>query len=264
MFSSSINASSSADALSSPADTLVGWTKEVEEALAQQPEINITPVSTFIPIYRRPTTPTYEIQGAIPSLVGDVLMDIFQHSNEIVITPFTSFLVAGHPGIIFLDGVPSPNFQEALGRGCRLERKTLAFCTEIRIYHSRSAITIIDVEDILDPFEGELLATPTNSLLSLDSLVFEPRHYGFGAVLGFYSQTADGHFVKVIIRFNRRLYEDGIQVERKVFVSFWVHKDHVALLSEDRRLLNEDSVLLDQPDIIVSPSSARYTVHIFD
>lgn len=191
-------------------------------------------------------------------------MDIFQHSNEIVITPFTSFLVAGHPGIIFLDGVPSPNFQEALGRGCRLERKTLAFCTEIRIYHSRSAITIIDVEDILDPFEGELLATPTNSLLSLDSLVFEPRHYGFGAVLGFYSQTADGHFVKVIIRFNRRLYEDGIQVERKVFVSFWVHKDHVALLSEDRRLLNEDSVLLDQPDIIVSPSSARYTVHIFD
>ncbi|KAJ8694933.1 hypothetical protein PTI98_007565 [Pleurotus ostreatus] len=195
--------SSSANALSSPVDTLVGWTKEVEEALAQQPKINIALVSTFIPINQRPTTPTYEIEGAIPSLPGT--QELFSWTVYHLLTS-----------------------KKLLEGDVVLERKTLAFCTEIQIFHSRSAITIIDMEDILDPFEGELLAIPTNSLLSLDSLVFEPRHYGFGAVLGFYSQTANGHFVKVIIWFNRRLYEDRIQVERKVFVSFWVHKDHVA------------------------------------
>ncbi|KAF7419252.1 hypothetical protein PC9H_001839 [Pleurotus ostreatus] len=241
------------------------WGRELEEALAQQPDIIIPPISFFLPAFRPlDSTPTVEVPGAIPSLIGDVLTDIFQHTNEIVITALTPFLLAGHPGIIFLDGVPSPALKEALGRGCRLERKTLAFCTEIRIFHPRSAITVIDVEDILDPFEGQLLASPTNSLLSLDSIVFEPRHYGFGAVVGFHSQTSDGHFIRVIIRFNRRLYDEGLQVEHKVFVSFWFHKDHVALLSEDRRLLDEDSALLDQPEIIVAPSSMRYKVHIFD
>ncbi|KAF9488384.1 hypothetical protein BDN71DRAFT_1499500 [Pleurotus eryngii] len=226
---------------------------------------------TFVPMFARAPSPTIhespnEVSTplpAVPSLIGKILTKLFKHSNHVVITPMTELLTIGDQGVLLLDELPTPDIKKALGEGCKIERTTLAFVIEIRIFHAACFIVSLDIETILEPFEGQLLISPTNGQLSMESLVFDPRYYGFGAVVRFFTQTSDGYFVKVIIRFILREEEKGVQVERKLFVAGWVHRDHIILHDKDRRYLEKDSLILDIPAIMVEPSSSRYKVHIF-
>ncbi|KAF9499086.1 hypothetical protein BDN71DRAFT_1428413 [Pleurotus eryngii] len=200
---------------------------------------------------------------AIPSLIGKILMNLFKYSNHIVITPITELLAIGDQGVLFLDELSTPNIKKALGKGCKIEQTTLAFVSEIRIFHAACLIVSLDIKTILKPFEGQLLISPTNGQLSMESLVFDPHYYGFRAVVGFFMQTSDRYFVKVIICFILREEEKGAQVEHKFFVAGWVHQDHIILHDEDRRYLEMNSLILDIPTIMVEPSSSHYKVHIF-
>ncbi|KAF9488262.1 hypothetical protein BDN71DRAFT_1499546 [Pleurotus eryngii] len=164
---------------------------------------------TFAPMFvRAPSPATHELPNevstpfpAIPSLIGKILMKLFKHSNHIVITPMTELLTIGDQGVLFLDELPTSDIKKALGKGCKIEQTTLAFIIEIRIFHAACFIVSLNIKTILKPFEGQLLISPTNGQLSMESLVFDPHYYGFGAVVGFFTQTSDGYFVKVIIHF---------------------------------------------------------------
>ncbi|KAF9491470.1 hypothetical protein BDN71DRAFT_1433977 [Pleurotus eryngii] len=191
-------------------------------------------------------------------LIGKILTKLFKHSNHVVITPMTELLTIGDQGVLFLDELPTPDIKKALGKGCKIERTTLAFVSKIHIFHAACLIISLNIETILEPFEGQLLISPTNGQLSMESLVFDPRYYGFGAVVGFFTQTSDGYFVKVILHFILREEEKGAQVEHKFFVAGWVHRGHIILHDEDRCYLEKDSLILDTPAIMVEPSSSRY------
>ncbi|KAL4252756.1 hypothetical protein AB1N83_014467 [Pleurotus pulmonarius] len=197
------------------------------------------------------------------ALWGEPLDDIFNTLNALTITP--ALVHMGHPGVLFLDGLIDPRIKEALGEEAQLSRTTNAFFTEIRIFYPACDVNPITIETILEPFEGQLHVIPTRGLLSMESLVFDPRTYGFGAIAGYFSRTSDGYYVKIVIRFNKRETRGKGHrvVERKLFVAAWVHRDHVSLGTEDRRLLQLDSLILSKPDFVKVPLSTRYVTLIF-
>ncbi|KAG9219984.1 hypothetical protein CCMSSC00406_0006897 [Pleurotus cornucopiae] len=227
-------------------------------------------IVTMPPTFVRNDSPTpvlctsvFKTASSVSSLLGDIISALFEHWNEFLISPTAPRLSSTFPGVIFLDGTADPDFATALGENCHLKRTTLAFFVEIRIYHPVSNITPITVNSIVEPFEGELLFTPTHGELSMDSVVFDPHHYGFGAVIGFFAQSSDGHFLKIILRFNTWRELGGTRERSKLFVAGWIHRDDIELRPEDRRYLEEDSCILDRPEIKVAPPSAQYIVHIF-
>ncbi|KAF9489952.1 hypothetical protein BDN71DRAFT_1525511 [Pleurotus eryngii] len=201
--------------------------------------------------------------SSVPSLLGEIITGLFEHFNEFIISLATSLLTLGNPGVLFLDGTAEPNFMLVLGEDCWLKCTTLAFIMEIHIYHPASEVIPIIVNTITEPFVGELLFTPTYGELSMESIIFDPRYYGFGVVIGFFAQSSDGHFLKLILHFNAWRDLGGIQERSKLFVVGWVHWDHMDLCPEDHHCLEENSRILDKPSIQVEPLSTRYIVYIF-
>ncbi|KAL4250510.1 hypothetical protein AB1N83_014428 [Pleurotus pulmonarius] len=193
-----MSASSSTNTFQRPAPAAF----EFEEAEAVSKDL-----VTFAPILVRDPSPTAPHLSpatssqfpAIPSLLGRIIERLFNHTNHAVVTPVTGLLTAGDEAILLLDDIPTPNIKNALGKGCTIQRTTLAFITEFRIFQAACLIVSLDIETILEPFKGDLLISPMNGQLSMESLVFDPRYYGFGAVVGFFTQTSNGHFVKTIM-----------------------------------------------------------------
>ncbi|KAF9495710.1 hypothetical protein BDN71DRAFT_1430763 [Pleurotus eryngii] len=103
------------------------------------------------------------------SLLGEIIAGLFKHFNEFIISPATSLLTLENPGVLFLDA---------------------------------SEVIPIIVNTITEPFAGKLLFTSTYGELSMESVIFDPCYYGFGVVIGFFVQSSDGHFLKLVLHFN--------------------------------------------------------------